>query len=147
MPVNEFAPPRGTDAAPASEERYRIGHWIWEPWYAKLWWFAIPAYWVLIFSMPRGLVYAYVWSGFVALLNLFFMPVTAFLILGFGFLWRRFDPEWTPADDAEEPSNLYAGSDGFGCHDPTAYLTDVHHPLSPLNPANPAHPSRYRHRN
>ena len=60
--------------------------WLWRPWYAKLWWAAIPIYWAVAAASLKipalAAVYESAAAGFI---NILFFPPTALLILGFGF--------------------------------------------------------------
>ena len=72
--------------------------YLWKPWYAKLWWVGIPLYWA-----PAGGPTRVAWladfyeSGYAVVPNIMFLPVTALLILGFGYFRRRFK-EGEPVD-------------------------------------------------
>lgn len=75
--------------------------WLWRPWYAKLWWAAIPIYWaVAAASLKVPALRAYFESAFAGYLNVLFFPFTAMLVLGFGFARAWLD---TPAADEWEP--------------------------------------------
>ncbi len=80
--------------------------WLWHPWYAKLWWAAIPVYWITATaSLNIPSMWAFFESAFAGYLNVLFFPFTALLVLGFGFARAWLDTpaseEWTPATDAE----------------------------------------------
>lgn len=72
--------------------RLRASDYFWKPWYAKLWWAAIPLYWAPAGGPTRiaslGDFYE---SGYAVVTNIVFLPVTALLILGFGYFSRRLD--------------------------------------------------------
>ncbi len=82
----------------ATEEvvRLRAADYLWHPWYAKLWWAAIPVYW-----LPAGgifkidLVTEFYSSAAAVYLNILFLPLTALVVLGFGYAraWRE-SAEW-----------------------------------------------------
>ena len=78
--------------------RLRASDYFWKPWHAKLWWAAIPVYWA-----PAGGPTRIEWlagfyeSGYAVITNIVFLPVTALLILGFGYFRRRLD-EGEPVD-------------------------------------------------
>lgn len=75
----------------------RVLDWIWHPWYAKLWWIAIPIYWAPAGGPTRIAAIAdFYSSGYAVVTNLFFLPLTAGLLLGFGYL-RRLFAEGEPA--------------------------------------------------
>lgn len=71
--------------------------WIWRPWYAKLWWVAIPIYWAPAGGPTRIAAIAdFYASGYAIVTNILFLPLTAGLLLGFGYL-RRLFAEGEPA--------------------------------------------------
>lgn len=90
MTPPESAPIDQTDD-PSTRPPLRAGDWLWRPWYAKLWWIAIPIYWA-----PAGgptqidAIAGFYSSGYALVTNLFFLPITAGLLLGFGYLRRLF---------------------------------------------------------
>jgi hypothetical protein len=76
----------------------RAADYLWRPRYAKLWWVAILIYW-----MPAGGPTRIAWladfyeGGYAVIPNLIFLPITALLVLGFGY-FRRLFAEGTPAE-------------------------------------------------
>ncbi|WP_447725658.1 hypothetical protein [Sphingomonas koreensis] len=75
----------------------RLSNWIWHPWYAKLWWIAIPIYWAPAGGPTRiAAIAEFYSSGHAVATNIIFLPVTAGLVLGFGYL-RRLFAEGDPA--------------------------------------------------
>ena len=76
----------------------RASDYLWRPWYAKLWWAAIPLYWA-----PAGGPTRIAWladfyeSGYAVVTNIVFLPVTALFILGFRYFGRFLD-EGEPVD-------------------------------------------------
>jgi hypothetical protein len=86
------------DEATELPVRLRASDYFWKPWHAKLWWAAIPVYWA-----PAGGPTRIEWlagfyeSGYAVITNIVFLPVTALLILGFGYFRRRLD-EGEPVD-------------------------------------------------
>jgi len=66
----------------------RLSAYLWQPWYAKAWWIAMPLYWLPAGLAPGPIVPSFYSSGIAVLANLAFMPITAGLMLGFGFLRR-----------------------------------------------------------
>lgn len=64
----------------------RASNWLWRPWYAKLWWAAIPIYWLaMTASLKVSLLAEFYASALAGFLNVLFFPMTAFLVLGVGF--------------------------------------------------------------
>lgn len=71
------------DAAPV---RPRPADWFWRPWYAKLWWAAIPLYWLPAGGPTRiDALQVFYKSGWALVPNLLLLPITALLFLGFGY--------------------------------------------------------------
>ncbi len=115
---------------PAEEwVRPRAADYLWRPWYAKLWWAAIPIYWLPAGS-PFGIDFLadFYTSSVGIYLNIFFLPVTALIVLGFGFArrWRESDA-WSETYPAEHgrASAFHRRTPGS----PPAYMD----PLSPLS--------------
>lgn len=74
----------------------RASAWLWHPWYAKIWWTAIPIYWLgMAASLKVALLadfYMSAWAGF---LNVLFFPPITLMILGVGFVREWIGPiEW-----------------------------------------------------
>lgn len=69
-------------------ERPRLADWIWHPRYAKLWWTAVPAYWLgMLGSRWSDQVDSFYSTTFAALLAVFAFPPLVLAILGVG--WAR----------------------------------------------------------
>jgi hypothetical protein len=61
--------------------------WLWRPWYAKLWWAAIPVYWATATaSLKVPATWTFFETAFAGYLNVLFFPFTALIVLGFGFV-------------------------------------------------------------
>ena len=70
---------------PASP-RLKPSDWLWRPWYAKLWWSAIPVWWIGMAASTRiATLEVFYDSATAGFLNLLFFPMTAFMILGVGW--------------------------------------------------------------
>ena len=71
---------------PAVIERPRISQWVWRPWYAKLWWASIAAYWTVgvgaLWFRPLTDFYT---SSLGSFLHIAFFPLFAFLFLSIGW--------------------------------------------------------------
>lgn len=66
--------------------RPRLGDWLWRPWYAKLWWIAIAIWWAgMAASIIVASLSAFYASALAGYLNLLFYPMTALIVLGFGY--------------------------------------------------------------
>ncbi|ODP38770.1 hypothetical protein [Sphingomonas turrisvirgatae] len=64
----------------------RAGDYLWRPWYAKAWWIAIPLYWLPAGTSLGPMLEPYYKSGYGAVTNILFMPLTAAVILGVGYV-------------------------------------------------------------
>jgi hypothetical protein len=60
----------------------KASRWLWQPWYAQLWWTTATIFWSAAFFAPNPSLNAYQ----VALLLLFFHPFLVVPVLGFGFI-------------------------------------------------------------
>lgn len=71
---------------PEEGVRQRAADYLWRPWYAKLWWAAIPIYWLGMAASSSVPVLAdFYASALAGFLNVLFFPITALLVLGVGF--------------------------------------------------------------
>jgi len=79
------------DALPVASRR-SASEWLWRPWYAKLWWSAIPVWWIgmAAASVNEPLARFYD-SAAAGVLNVLFFPMTALLVLGVGFVRHWID--------------------------------------------------------
>lgn len=69
-------------AAPA----LRLSDWIWQPWYAKLWWAMIPLYWLATGEPTRPeFLNAFSDSAYAIIGNILFIPITPLIVLGMRF--------------------------------------------------------------
>ncbi|WP_188064358.1 hypothetical protein [Sphingobium sp. KCTC 72723] len=114
---------------PAEEwVRPRAADYLWRPWYAKLWWAAIPIYWLPAGS-PFGIDFLadFYGSSVGIYLNIVFLPITALLVLGFGYARKWRDSEhWVDISEGEHnSSSLFYRRTPYS---PPAYAD----PLSPL---------------
>ncbi|WP_257554556.1 hypothetical protein [Sphingobium sp. CFD-2] len=64
----------------------KLADWLWRPWFAKLWWIAIPAWWVgMAVSSVVAPLESFYDSALAGFLNVLFFPMTALMVLGLGF--------------------------------------------------------------
>lgn len=75
----------------------RLGDYLWRPRYAKAWWLGIPLYWAPAGTDLGPALQAFYASGYAVATNIIFLPITAALVLGFGYL-RRLLAEGQAAD-------------------------------------------------
>lgn len=137
MPVeSEGSRDRETAIDPLPRPLARV--WLWRPWYAKVWWAAMSAYWlgkVASFSAPT--LEPFYTSAVAGLLNFVFFPTVILLILGLGFARAWFAwSDWelvAPSHDEMFPKRSVGG-----WRDP---YTD---PLDPRS--GPVHRRHFRHR-
>ena len=91
FPAKEFAVNQIADASiridqAKAADRLLASNWLWRPWYAKLWWSAIPVWWVGMAAANASEPLARFYDGGAAgFLNVLFFPMTALLVLGVGF--------------------------------------------------------------
>lgn len=106
------------DAAIDSPEQYGraapmpLSAWLWKPWYAKLWWSAIPVWWtgMAVSTRVDFLEPIYRW-WFAGYLNVLFFPMTVLMVLGVGYVRERLDSFFGQGDEVpsdEEASALAA---------------------------------------
>jgi len=70
----------------------RASDWFWRPWYAKVWWAAIPIYWSGRWAWLKVPVLGAFYDTLLAnYLALFCNPFILLLILGFGFVRAKLD--------------------------------------------------------
>ncbi|EJL33110.1 hypothetical protein [Novosphingobium sp. AP12] len=80
------------DMAHQDRPRPALSAWLWKPWYAKLWWAAIPVWWTGLAASNVSEFLADFYSGALAgFLNVLFLPMTALLVLGAGFVREWMD--------------------------------------------------------
>lgn len=121
----------------------KIADWLWRPLRAKIWWAAIPFYWVgMAASLHIEILADFYHSALAGVTNVFFFPPIAGLILSFGYfriLLERSEPGSN--DGTEEylewrrkrygPSGMLREFDPL---DPASGAMWVGNPLNPLNP-------------
>lgn len=65
----------------------RVSDWLWGPWYAKLWWCAIPVWWMgMAASTKMEALAPFYDSALAGFLNIAFFPLTALMVLGVGYV-------------------------------------------------------------
>ena len=130
--------------------RSRASDWLWRPWHAKLWWAAIPAWWVgMVASTKVAPLEAFYDSALAGFLNVLFFPMTALLVLGVGYA-RNWLTDFAPvrggiplSDDSAlvavlEDDHLRAMEEVSATtdmHDPRSGTLYVGNPISPNNGA------------
>ncbi|UZW57697.1 hypothetical protein NUH86_19210 [Sphingobium sp. JS3065] len=63
---------------------------LWRPWYAKLWWSGVPAYWLgMLASLKIDALTEVYHSAAGGYLNVLFFPPMVALVLSFGFLRNK----------------------------------------------------------
>ena len=85
-------------SAASAPRRPRASAWLWRPWYAKLWWACVATYWLPAGGPTRVAAVAdFYETSWAVIPNLIFLPVTALIILGFGY-FRRLLADGEPVD-------------------------------------------------
>lgn len=131
-------------------ERPRISCWVWQPWYAKLWWALIVVYWILgvgaLWFRPLAKFYT---SSLGSSLHIVLYPVSAFLILSIGWLKAWMDvldyaeahPEatnnlgWASSVEDDDPHSEVMRS----LHDPNNMYSPLSGTMFIGNSENPLH--------
>lgn len=141
-----------SDEAPVAS-RPSPSEWLWRPWYAKVWWSAIPVWWIGMAAAsvnePLDRLYDSAAAGF---LNVIFFPMTALLVLGVGFAqhWvdgfaRQSDGGVPPDDELAEIAAREEENDRT--FEALNAMTDIHDPRSDGlyigNPLSLQHPGRH----
>ncbi|SNS68131.1 hypothetical protein SAMN06295912_11255 [Sphingomonas laterariae] len=134
----------------ASAARPLASDWLWRPWYAKLWWAAIPLWWAGMAAAsvaePLAGFYESAAAGF---LNIVFFPVTALMVLGVGYAQSLLAAFHTQSDSGSLSNETAAAiadlweehergmenlSAAFDIHDPRSGGLYVGNPLSLQHP-------------
>lgn len=98
----------------------RVSTWLWKPWYAKLWWAAIAAYWMgkgaSLYSPILDEFYTSTLAGF---LNIAFFPPLALMVLGLGYACAWFEwSDWEFVEPTHE--QMFPKRSVGGMRDPCA---------------------------
>jgi hypothetical protein len=137
--------------AESTADQPKLSKWLWRPWYAKLWWSAIPVWWLGMATTARVDVLAAFYGGALAgYLNVLFFPMTALMVLGVGYVRERLDGfvgpgDGTPLSDEEASDaarRIWEDHDravknsraGFDMLDPRSGLLWIGNPANPNNP-------------
>ncbi|CAM4218405.1 MAG: hypothetical protein ACOY4N_00010 [Pseudomonadota bacterium] len=126
--------------------------WLWRPWYAKLWWTTIPAWWIGMAASTRvpalGSFYDSALAGF---LNILFFPPTALMVLGVCYVQQRLtlfpmSGESALLSDEATDAMAYLEAEDVRALEEFKASTDIYDPRSgglfignPLSPQNPHH--------
>lgn len=104
--MDQLNAPSPAEASP--QECPRIRDWLWYPWYAKTWWMSIVGYW-LPASGPLKIsaLEPFYTSNIGAYLNVIFLPMTAAVVLGFGYVRVLFDKGTEENGEILDPSRFY----------------------------------------
>ncbi|WP_082660218.1 MULTISPECIES: hypothetical protein [unclassified Sphingopyxis] len=103
---------------PERVQRAPLSAYLWRPWYARLWWVAIPAYWAgMALSSQVPLIADFYDLALAGYLNVFFFPPTALMVLGLGFAQERIGPfDWSGDYDPHERFGPERGPSGLPCY-------------------------------
>lgn len=102
-PAESQVEPAKEAIAAEATVRPRASDWLWHPWYAKLWWLAIPIYWLgAAASLKIPMLAGFYESALAGLLNVLFFPITALMVLGVGYVRGLFEPiDWSKLEPAD----------------------------------------------
>lgn len=104
--TNADTPITATKAIPP----LRASDYLWQPWYAKLWWAAIPVWWLnRAASANIETLSDFFESAPAGFLNVLFFPLTAVMVLGLGYAQRWVDG-FMKAGDTTERSDVRAAA-------------------------------------
>ncbi|MCG2841299.1 hypothetical protein L6Q21_09930 [Sandaracinobacter sp. RS1-74] len=139
-------------AIDAGTSSHRASDWLWRPWYAKTWWTAIPLWWAGMAGATKIEPLDQFYSGALAgYLNVLFFPMTALLVLGFGYAQHWLDAFSTTSDRAMPSGNEFDAAKELEEEHERAFealnaTTDIYDPRSgtlyvgnSLSPNNGAH--------
>lgn len=134
----------------ASGAHPHLSAWLWKPWYAKLWWASIPAWWIGMAVSVRVDPLESFYRGWIAgYLNVLFFPMTALMVLGVGYVRARLDNfvgHGVPLSDKEAQAlaaNLHRDQHERMMEMARAYANPMDPRSGPLwigNPMNPNNP-------
>lgn len=131
--------------------RPQLSAWLWRPWYAKLWWSAVPVWWAgMAVSTQVDALASFYRGGIAGYLNVLFFPITALMVLGVGYVRECLDSSIERVDGAplskenaevlregrrrEEHNRLLDGiGKGTDMFDPRSGPLWIGNPLNPLN--------------
>lgn len=126
-------------------EPLRVGDRLWRPLHAKLWWTAVPLYWVGMWAGRYSQVVEDLYSSALAgCLTIFFFPPVVALILCFGFFSERlaasrpFEATGDLSEDRFPDPDSYGPSGMPWEFDPLDPRSGALWNGSPLHPINPA---------
>lgn len=79
--------------------------YLWRPWHARVWWAAMPVYWIGMAVSARVPTLADFYDlALAGYLNVLFFPPSALMVLGVGYVREWMGPiDWSGASD---PGNL-----------------------------------------
>lgn len=126
----------------------RLRNWLWRPWYAKLWWSGVPAYWLgMLASLKIDALAEVYHSAAGGFLNVLFFPPMVALVLSSGFLRQLLGSSTDRTDDDLDEHDFLArsryGPSGMPWEfDPLDPRSGAHWNGSPLNPTNPVYINR-----
>lgn len=132
----DFAPNANEPLAPAEAlAPLRVADYLWRPWYAKLWWSLIPVYWIgAAASSALSELAQFYDSALAGYLNILFLPLTAIVILGFGYARAWLDrAEWVEHEGNALALSLTGRQPGvpppeFDTLDPRSGFLWINHP-------------------
>lgn len=97
------------EASATELPRRRLADWLWRPWYAKIWWTAIPVWWTGIAASTKvEFLAAFYESALAGFLNVLLFPMTALMVLGVGYAQHWLDRRPFYNDGSgNHPSEIY----------------------------------------
>lgn len=142
--------PEASEIARAAQPR--ASDWLWRPWYAKLWWTAIPIWGLGMAASTRiPALESFYDSALAGFLNILFIPVIAFMVLGLGYAQQWLvhflaGGNGVPLSDEGAAAVAYLEAEDIRALEEFKASTDIYDPRSgglfignPLSLQNPAH--------
>lgn len=131
------------------QRQLKAGDWFWRPFYARLWWSAVPLYWSgMAASLRVDWLSAFYGSALAGVVNVFFFPPIVALILSYGFFkaWlaaAEFDFDEFSEETSVRMHKLHSSSNMQGEFDPLNPASGANWIGSPLNPSHPFYVIRH----
>ncbi|WP_052757556.1 hypothetical protein [Sphingobium chungbukense] len=105
-----------------ANDRPRLVNWLWHRWYAKLYWLAFALFWMTLHAVwLLSLGSDFFRSTVSAYAMLIFNPITAFVVLGAGYIHALFSTgclEWAEPAEGSYPFSRSLGGLNDPCSDP-----------------------------
>jgi len=147
VPIENGDERQPDDASIAAPPRPHASDWLWHPWYAKLWWSAVPVYWIgAAASVKIEALAGFYDTAFAGYCNVLFFPMTVLLVLGVGFAraWIEALPTdgavpWSEQEIIWPRHELGKPDPSIDMFDPYSGTLYIGNALNPLNAVHDQH--------